>query len=141
MSKKIKAFTLTEIIVVVIIVGITAAFGIPNYSKAIQRADERNMITNLKLIRAAAEIYIDADGAFPGPGWATLDAVNTGLGLSIIDPKAAYECGVGGETNECRATLGGWGVHFHDEHSSRKLHCVIALAPCPTCPDNEGDCE
>ncbi len=140
MRDKIKAFSLTEITIVAVIIGVIAAFGMPNYGKAIDKADERNMIVNLKTLRAAVDFYIangDALGA-----WATTAAVNNGLGLSIIDTKATYRCGIGfglPETNGCTAIHpGGWAIQFHDEHSNRRIHCTTAN--CPSCPAQPGDC-
>ena len=46
-----KAFTLMELAAVAAIVGILAVLSLPNYIKAVRKADERNAIVNLKAIR------------------------------------------------------------------------------------------
>ena len=53
----VKAFTLVEILIVIIIVGIIAGFGIPNYSMSIGRAKARDAMNNLSIIHAANVIY------------------------------------------------------------------------------------
>jgi len=144
--KKTKAFTLMEFLIVVIIIGLIIAFTVPKYGKAVAKADERNMITNLKTMRVAVDMYMQ-DGDALGV-WIGLTAINSNLGLSILDTKAMYSCGnaaiVGGDTwtNYCSATHpNGWVIVFHDEHSNRKVHCGSLLGPCPSCPAAPGDCE
>jgi len=133
----IQAFTLMEIIVVVVIVTIITAFGIPNYIKAVNKADERTVITNLMTLKSAVEIYT-SEGDALGP-WNSLSEINTELGLGLLDTTATYSCGAGGLTSECRATHpSGWTIHFHDEHSSAHLHC--GAGTCPSCPSDPGNC-
>ena len=48
MIKNKKGFTLIELVVVIVILGILAAIGIPNYLSTINKAKEANVIANLK---------------------------------------------------------------------------------------------
>ena len=64
-KKNHNAFTLLEIIITVIIIGLVAAFGIPNYTKAINRAEERDVFVNLELAREGVLIYMDREGVVP----------------------------------------------------------------------------
>ena len=52
-----QAFTIMELMVVVIVIGVLAAFAIPNYKLAIERAEERQMVVNMQTIIAAQKIY------------------------------------------------------------------------------------
>jgi type IV pilus assembly protein PilE len=79
-------FTLLELMVVVIIVGIIAAFAIPNYNKSIQKAHERDMLAQLTSINAANLLYRSYDGKY----WNTSGAnknmaeINSALSINII---------------------------------------------------------
>jgi prepilin-type N-terminal cleavage/methylation domain-containing protein len=52
-----KAFTLIELLIVIIVIGILAGLGLPQYLKAKERALDDEAIANLKLIQAAEKIY------------------------------------------------------------------------------------
>jgi prepilin-type N-terminal cleavage/methylation domain-containing protein len=52
-----KAFTLIEILVVVVIIGILAAIALPQYQKAVERARLSEAISNLKTLAQAEEVY------------------------------------------------------------------------------------
>lgn len=60
-----RAFTLLEIMVVVIIIMILASMLLPLYSSFTARADEARCIANLKGLYVAASGYLQADGAWP----------------------------------------------------------------------------
>ena len=138
MNKKIGAFTLMEVISVVIIVTIIAAFSIPNYTKAILKSDERNMVTNLRVMRTAVEIYTDNGGTIGA--WNSLATINNNMGIGIIDPKATYACIRNADaSNQCTATHPrGWALQFNDKVSNGLLNCSIAT--CPSCPALPGTC-
>lgn len=91
------AFTLTEILVVVIIIGVMASFTIPNYTKSIERSHRRDAETQLKTIWSANQIYRAQNGAYWPPddnGGAGYDitAINSTLGLGIIPNGMDYIC-------------------------------------------------
>jgi general secretion pathway protein G len=52
-----KGFTLVEILIVVVILGILAAIVIPQFSQASTEARESNLISNLQSVRAQIELY------------------------------------------------------------------------------------
>lgn len=82
----VKGFTLMELMVVVIIVGVIAAFAIPNYNKSIQKAHERDMLAQLTSINAANLLY----RSYAGKYWyaagdpQNLAAINSALSINII---------------------------------------------------------
>ena len=83
---EIKGFTLMELMVVVIIIGVIAAFAIPNYSKSVQKAHERDMLAQLISIHASNLLY----RSYAGKYWNTtgvsqgLAAINSTLSINII---------------------------------------------------------
>lgn len=82
----VKGFTLIELMVVVIIIGVIAAFAIPNYSKSVQKAHERDMLVHLASIHAANLLYRSYDGDYWDTGGADQDlaAINSTLSINII---------------------------------------------------------
>lgn len=112
MSRRIvKAFTLIELMVVVVIIGIVTSFAVPNYSKAVNRALAREMVNNLRVIAAAQESwrnlsggneYFGLSGGSSGPvAW------KASLGANIISQKGVvYDCQVdlGDPANGCDCT-------------------------------------
>lgn|SRR3989338_2438840 len=88
-----KAFTIMEVMTVVIIVGVIAVFAIPNFSKTMEKSYEQDALTQLTAIHAAQDIYRAQTGAYWSPG-VTYDvtAINSNLGLSIMENGMQYTC-------------------------------------------------
>ena len=80
-----KGFTLVEILIVVVILGILAAIVIPQFTNAAQAANASSMRTQLQTLRSQLELYqIDHFGAFPT--LAQLNADNDGDGIEDWQP-------------------------------------------------------
>ena len=66
-------FTLLELLMVVIIIGILAALALPNYIKSVERARASEVVTVLGQVRGAVQRYcVQSDGTFPN-GYNELD--------------------------------------------------------------------
>ena len=61
------AFTLLELMIVVIIVGILAALAIPWFTKAVEKARWGEVVQTLGAIRRACELHYAEFGDYPGP--------------------------------------------------------------------------
>jgi prepilin-type N-terminal cleavage/methylation domain-containing protein len=81
-----RGFTLLEVLIVVIIIGIIATVGLINYTGVRERALGKEARANLKLVAAAERIYRMEYGCYYGPQ-AEEANINTFLKLSL--PTAA----------------------------------------------------
>jgi len=90
-----KAFTLVEILVVVAIIGLLAALGIPSFINSRKNADESMKLVNIAAVNAAKE------------QWAIMDNKPTGTAVSWTN-IAAY---IGGTiSNQAGLTVGGCAI-------------------------------
>lgn len=88
---QVSAFTLTEVMITIVIAGTIAAFGIPHYGKGIQKAGERDIIRQLSSVHAANAIYranstAKAYANFSG----NITDINTNLSLNMMSNGATY---------------------------------------------------
>jgi len=131
------AFTLMELMVTVIIIGIVAAFGIPNYTRSTERAAERDAVYNIKMLMEAYNLYVARQGGPPPANLNTTDEVNTTFSVNIIEQSGnTYKCyddPPWGYTCEANNT-DGWSVHF--EGGWLVVHCGNNPDGCPTRPYN-----
>jgi prepilin-type N-terminal cleavage/methylation domain-containing protein len=83
------AFTLMELMVVVVIIGVITAFASANYSKAFNRQNVRISSNNLITIYSAQQGYYARTNSYYGVRFvSTLSDINQNLGLNImIDPS------------------------------------------------------
>ena len=86
-KNKPQAFTLIELIVVIVIVGILAGIAIPAYSRAREQALDKEAQINIRLIHAAQRayhmlhgVYVDCQGAWSAD---SETCINNNLKLSI----------------------------------------------------------
>lgn len=104
---KKRAFTVMELMTVVVIVGVIAAFAIPKLTLTMDRAHEQDAVTQLTAIHAANKLYRAQNGTYWPPDATTysLAQLNTALGLSIMANGLTYTCdGSDGSTFACRGT-------------------------------------
>ncbi len=70
-----KAFTLIEILIVVVILGILAAVVIPQFTNAADEANNAGVRTQLQTLRSQVELYRAENGVYPdlaSSGWTPL---------------------------------------------------------------------
>ncbi len=133
MNSKEQSFTLMELMIVVVIIGIIAGFAIPSYQKAIEKNEERVAIIKVQAMRAGMIIYKAKHGSYPAFDMPDLVSINQNLGLSIVPDTMSYQCFQtdGSDINGCKAiSPNGWIIHWHNDDI---IHCRGGGSPCPTC--------
>jgi general secretion pathway protein G len=88
-----RGFTLVEVLIVVIILGILAAIVIPQFTEASTQARESSLRSNLQTVRSQIELYkVQHNDSLPGAGTATFEQAMTGktdvYGAISTDPNA-----------------------------------------------------
>ena len=88
-------FNLTELMIVVLIIGILAAIAVPSYVRTQERARVGEAIVALKLIRAGEEIYQGEYGGYYGPdtvagNFTGAGSANTALRLDLNETDWDY---------------------------------------------------
>jgi prepilin-type N-terminal cleavage/methylation domain-containing protein len=99
-------FTLIEIIVTIVIIGLVTGFALVNFNKTIERSHYQEARNQLKMIHAAAQLYFAKHGftipEYSGSG--ALDEINSGLHLGINANGFEYTCSRVSDTEyECDA--------------------------------------
>lgn len=121
-----KAFTMIELIVVMVIIGFIAGFSIPGFMKTINRSRARDAILNLNVIHASNVLFRVRTGA--NLTAANVAAINTSLGLNILaNGGTTYVCN--GTT--CVATGGGFTVTATLANALSGTNPACVGASCP----------
>ena len=99
-------FTLLEVIITVVIIGILAAIAAPNYQNVMNDTSRKDATTNLLLLYTAQQIYFAEWEAYRSDAGAP--ALNNSLNIGIIPGSpVVYNCNA--TLNECTA-FGGFGT-------------------------------
>jgi prepilin-type N-terminal cleavage/methylation domain-containing protein len=98
-----KGFTLIEVLIVVIILGILATIAIPQFGNIVERARASEAVTNIAAIRTALEVFqLERGGDYPD--YADVAAINAGLDCEITANNFTYVVAGGAGTFTITAT-------------------------------------
>ena len=95
-------FTLMEVLITVSVVAVITAFAIPQFTKSMDRSEERKLLLDMTTIQSAQAVYkarygdywppVDLGGPLP-VSVSDITELNTALGLNIVQgSKEAYTC-------------------------------------------------
>ena len=136
--KKKGGFTLTELIIVAIAIGIIAGFAVPNYIRLLELAHQKEAIDQLTQIHAAEQIYrIKNNSYWPwGSAWDNLDYINRNLNLKILSNGMTYTCrGNGtGVVFTCRAVRQAPATSFTITVTQAAISSTNPSCTAGTCP-------
>lgn len=104
--KGVRAFTLLEILIVVIIVGIMATVAVPQFTKMIERAREAEAMGNLSAMRTAQKVYyLENNGVY---------AITLGDLLVELEASASWDFSVNTDgSGQSIATRTGGGTAYN----------------------------
>ncbi|MBI5149669.1 MAG: prepilin-type N-terminal cleavage/methylation domain-containing protein [Candidatus Omnitrophica bacterium] len=129
-SRTTKGFTLIELMVVIVIVGIIAAFGIPSYTKSIQKSHERDMAAQLTAVHAANLLYRSYNGKY----WDTaassknMAEINSALSLNIIaNDGTTYDYNSDGNVFTAAATWSAYTLKVTQAAIGATNPCCVTL--------------
>lgn len=118
-----QGFSLSEVLITVVIIGILTAIAIPNYINSLNKGRQFDAATQVSQIQSGIQAYADEFLAGPG-GWSDLSRVTsvmtssgpaTGAGFSAITtPSGEYSITVtgGGSSFTIRASSGRAGANW-----------------------------
>mgnify|MGYP001345157226 CR=1 FL=1 len=137
--KNSKGLTITEFLIVTLLIAISAAFAVPSYQNAITKARVRDAIVQLSAIHSACMIFESQNGNFPTNTFSTVPTINTALNINLIDDGVITYQYVGdggaGNTFTATATDGNFVVTVDETNLSQRTGSLN-----PRCTSGAGTC-
>lgn len=84
--RRTKGFTLTEVLIAIVVVAVLAGLALPNYFRTVEQARSNEAISNLNTVYMGQRIYrLNAGRFWPNPDGAnsTLADINNNLNLEL----------------------------------------------------------
>jgi len=140
MRHNIKAISIMEFVILVVIIGILSGLTLNNFFRAVQQNFEREAIAQIKVIQEHLEKIKEITGQYPYYTLPNRLSINNHFDLQIpnndylsyqyIPSSNAYIVDV--------LTARGWGIRYNSLYPNRGLHCING--PCPNCQEDGENC-
>lgn len=129
-NMKKKGFTLTELLIVIVVIGVLATLGISQFFVSRERAIVREGVANLNLVMSAARVVRMERGAFnPSAICGNTNACNTALRLSMNGANWTYSTVVMSCPGQpANADLRAWAVRTASWGGGT---CTLLIESCP----------
>ena len=119
-----KAFTLIELLIVVVIIGILAGIAVPNFTKMVEKAKAEQEATYLRVIRTGEKIYWANNSTYIA--CANAAGIKTNLGAEVTTENYTFAVAAG------TGTLPGGGAEditnsFHATATRKSDNTTIIL--------------
>jgi prepilin-type N-terminal cleavage/methylation domain-containing protein len=149
-----KGFTLVELAVVIVIIGVLAAFGVPQFLKSVERAKAAEAFNYLSAVRSAQErflakngVYFESDGAPDGTtGLFTPKTGTQNLDITQVPPKyftvgaiTAPADATGNPTWDCTMTRNGGSYGAYNVKFTQAGYTAADTLPIPAEISPMGD--
>jgi len=124
-SRTAKGFTLIELMVVIVIVGILSAIAIPKFQDITDSAKQTACRSNLRLVAGALNMYAAENnqypGAFQGHSWRTLDYIPDYIHPELTCPESgkSYRFRITGRNYDL-FRIRGWNAACRRNHGQYK---------------------
>jgi prepilin-type N-terminal cleavage/methylation domain-containing protein len=107
-----KGFTLVELAVVIVIIGILAAFGVPKFLQSVEKSKAAEAFNYLSSLAAAQERYIAQNGIYYAGTVQTLGVSGNTDGIDVTLPTLQYFSadGTAGTAPTCTAAAVSTGI-------------------------------
>ncbi len=128
MQLNAKGFTMMELIMVVVVIGMISLFAVPRYNRTVSKAFARTGGDNLMIIYAGQKLK----GSGNYVACANTAAINTNLNLSILENGFTYSCVSGVPTAfTCEAARTDGTFTLRVTQASASVCCAAGTCPAP----------
>lgn len=129
-----------EMMIVAALIGIMAAFSIPNYNKSLNKSHEKDMIAQLKMIKAAADLYYAREQEYPQAALANITDINNTLKILVMADEKTYLYTPGAASDEFTVNVAKTGAGTFTARITQEALKTGSFSPNPCCVNPPGGC-